>query len=314
MVFQARHFHRDCVSGSLNGWVETEDCVDSILGYQPESLTTVGDINDCLQSLTPLNTHGCDAAMGNYVEGSADINYPPCVPGCLPEKGTKVTPLRVKEIENVMKSVMGGYNSMSLPEQFDISQLVVQLQELVTFDHPRSTTQMTQSGMAVTVPQADSLRCQPKNRLLPMHEVQASKTLKKRKQLQYTGVVQVVHGNEHDIQMNPMKTPRTCQFCTKDHAFPACPRREALTMSSNEFLLSTISPLINESLRSRLKFSVPYSQSPTSGNVLSNIASHLLKANFIIHEAVQVNGIPENQIERRYARNSSCFHPVHHQV
>ena len=29
----------------------------------------------------------------------------------------------------------------------------------------------------------------------------------------------------------------------------------------------------------------------------SGIASHLLKANFIIHEAVQIVGFPENQIE-----------------
>ena len=32
--FQPRHFYRHCVSGSLEGWVETEDHVDNILGYQ----------------------------------------------------------------------------------------------------------------------------------------------------------------------------------------------------------------------------------------------------------------------------------------
>ena len=101
------------------------------------------------------------------------MTYSPCEPGCFQEKETKITPLRTKEIENVMKSVIGGYNVMSVQEQFDISELVVKLKDLVTFDNPRSTTQMTKSGMAVMVPQPDSLRCQPKNRLLPRHEVQA---------------------------------------------------------------------------------------------------------------------------------------------
>ena len=48
--------------------------------------------------------------------------------------------MHTKEIENVMKSVIGGYNGMSVQEQFEISELVVKLQDLVTFDNPRSTT------------------------------------------------------------------------------------------------------------------------------------------------------------------------------
>ena len=86
----------------------TKDCVDNILGYQDESLINETEINDCLQSLTPLITHGCDVGIGNLVEGSADMTYSPCEPGYLQEKETKVRSLRTKEIENVIKSVMGG--------------------------------------------------------------------------------------------------------------------------------------------------------------------------------------------------------------
>ena len=68
-------------------------------------------------------------------------------------------------------------------------------------------------------------------------------------------------------------------------------------MTSIECLLTIDTPLISEGLRSRLKFSVPYSVSPIKERVLSVIASHLLKANFIIHEASQIVGFPENQIE-----------------
>ena len=121
--------------------------------------------------------------------------------------------------------------------------------------------------------------------------------MKKRKQLQSTGIVQVIYGGENNIQLNPTKRPRKCQFCSDGHSYPACPSRERLKMSSNEFLLSTDTPLVNEGLRSRLKFSVPYSVSPVKENVLYLIASHLLKANFIIHEAVENFGFPTNQIE-----------------
>ena len=99
----------------------------------------------------------------------------PIPPGYLPDNTVKVKPLRVKEIENIMRSVLGSYNTLSEEEQFDISCITVQLQELVMSDHPRSNISHTKTGMAVTVPQSMSLQSQPKNRRLPMHEVQAKK-------------------------------------------------------------------------------------------------------------------------------------------
>ena len=117
----------------------------------------------------------------NVTEGTADVHMTPIPPGYLPDQSVKVKPLRLKELENITRSVIASYCTLSTEEQFEISRLTVELQELVLFDHPRSKVSHTKTGMAVTVPQSTSLRCQPKNQLLPIHEVKAVKSLKKGK-------------------------------------------------------------------------------------------------------------------------------------
>ena len=70
-----------------------------------------------------------------------------------------------------MISVLGSYTTLSTEEQFEISRLAIELQELVLFDHPRSKVLHTKTGMAVTVPQSTTLHSQPKKCPLPMYEV-----------------------------------------------------------------------------------------------------------------------------------------------
>ena len=62
-------------------------------------------------------------------------------------------------------------------------------------------------------------------------------------------------------------------------------------------MLSTIYPLATESIKNRIKYSMPYSVKSVTKPVFSNIKVELLKVNFIIHETVQLPGLPWNQVE-----------------
>ena len=123
------------------------------------------------------------------------------------------------------------------------------------------------------------------------------KKLKKRENLERMGVVQTITGIDHDIRLNPKKKPIHCQFCFNNHQFTNCPRRQGIKTSSEEYLLSTIYPLTTESIKSQIKYSMPYSVKSVSKPVFSNVKVDLLKANFIIHETVQLPGLPWNQVE-----------------
>ena len=62
-------------------------------------------------------------------------------------------------------------------------------------------------------------------------------------------------------------------------------------------MLSTIYPLTTESIKNRIKYSMPYAVKSVTKPVFSNIKVELLKVNFIIHETVQLPGLPWNQVE-----------------
>ena len=105
-LFQPRHFMRDHVSGSLHGWEPLEDQVDNILGYEPESFTEHNDDNFTDESL--FLTQELEEKV---TEDSADVMTEQIPPGYLPDNTVKVKPLRVKKIENIMRSVLGSYNT-----------------------------------------------------------------------------------------------------------------------------------------------------------------------------------------------------------
>ena len=111
------------------------------------------------------------------------------------------------------------------------------------------------------------------------------------------GVVQVIPGVDHDIQLNPKKSPIHCQFCDNNHHVSSYPQRETLKMFSNEYLLSLNSPNVNESLKSWIKFSIPYLVEAVRKPLYSIVMKDMLKANFIIHEAVQLPGLALNEVE-----------------
>ena len=68
-------------------------------------------------------------------------------------------------------------------------------------------------------------------------------------------------------------------------------------MSSQEYLLSNKDPVITESLKTRIKYSMPYSVKSVSTSVYDRLNLDLLKVNFIIHEMEQLPGLPVNDVD-----------------
>ena len=86
-LFQPRHFRRDCISGSLHGWVPSEDQVDNILGYEVEWFTEDNQDNttDVSILLTQDFEETADVVTGVsgdlVTEGSADVRMTPIPQG-----------------------------------------------------------------------------------------------------------------------------------------------------------------------------------------------------------------------------------------
>ena len=86
-----------------------------------------------------------------------------------------VRPLAKKQISNILSAVTGGYKTFSRDQQFQISSLVLQLQDLMTVDNSQCKTVPNKAnGITLDVPNATARTTQRKNRAKPMHEIQAN--------------------------------------------------------------------------------------------------------------------------------------------
>lgn len=69
------------------------------------------------------------------------------------KKGGGVKPLAKNQITNILSAVTGGYNNFSRDQQFQISSLVLQLQDIMTVDQNQSETIPNLSyGLSIEVP------------------------------------------------------------------------------------------------------------------------------------------------------------------
>ena len=94
--------------------------------------------------------------------------------------GNGIKPLNRKQISTILSAVAGGYSSFSQDQQFKISHLVLQLQELMTVEKAQSSIISDQNtGFLVDAPNALALSLQFKLRANPIHEIQANKVAKK---------------------------------------------------------------------------------------------------------------------------------------
>ena len=103
-----------------------------------------------------------------FLEGNA---YDPFPLDYLPARGVSTNPFTRKEVENILHSVMSGYNSFSHTRQHNISLLVLQLEDLMlmALDETNSELVKGQHNTFILAPPTMTLRLEPKNRLKPIH-------------------------------------------------------------------------------------------------------------------------------------------------
>ena len=78
----------------------------------------------------------------------------------------RVKPLSKKQVTNILTAVCGAYSSFSEEQQFEISNLALELQEVVCLDKSRSDVIIDdEKGMFLEVPTAETRLNQPRNEL-----------------------------------------------------------------------------------------------------------------------------------------------------
>ncbi|KAL7524866.1 hypothetical protein ACHAXR_000749, partial [Thalassiosira sp. AJA248-18] len=129
--FLERHMARECVSGSLTGWVEGQSPhgnLDRIIGYESENIhesLVLGGVADGATDGDEgmADEHGVGANMETAVTSVVP-------PGYMSEKGGKAKPLDRKTVSNILQCVCAGYGTYSVDKQFAVSDfLALQLQE-----------------------------------------------------------------------------------------------------------------------------------------------------------------------------------------
>ena len=203
-LFESRQMFRECVTGSLEGWVEdTSSTVDNILGYETEpisfSLLVAGGSSEVEDAVVgsaddPMNVE-------TVMEGaSVAVAVPP--PGYLPESAGRVKPLDTKGIQNIMNSVCSGYSSCNDEKKFAISALAIQLQNMMCLSKGEAVVMQSEAGDTLMVPKKDCLLGQSKNRKKPRHEIEAYKAKKKSKNslvVNTSAVAATIVGKENNI-------------------------------------------------------------------------------------------------------------------
>ena len=151
------------------------DHVQGILGCEDE---TIEDEKDS----TFVNQHEHESNIVGQAPTSAVT---------LPMKTSlRVKPLTKKQVSNILTAVCGAYSSFSEEQQFEISNLALQLQEVICLYKSRSDVLVhDDKGMFLEVPNADAQMNQRKKRVQPIHEIQANVASKRiQKSLQNIGL------------------------------------------------------------------------------------------------------------------------------
>lgn len=261
------------------------DGIDAFLGYDPEKICTSvsflgreGDggeeIFGCVDMIDP-NV----AALSSSPDDGSTLPQQTQVgkPGQLPSTSVgKVEPLRKAVLKSVLTNTLDAYTSMSEEDKYLVSELTLQLQDVLTNSHDSSTV-TNKSGLSVVVPSGSCLLMQPKNRLAPSHESKKRKT----KLSSQSSVVSVAH----EVVCNSKKRRITCSFCERDHRITACDRKQRFRINATEYVLTTDDLIVPKELRIRLK-EMPAIEGCGKGSPpFESIANVYLPLNFIIHEA-----------------------------
>lgn len=295
LFFSARHMARESVSGSTVGWVEADateqsNSIDAMLGYELENLQPTTSIvgiasADADGDMGMVNATTATAMMPTIMPAQQAVPVLP-PPGYLrPKTVGTVKPLPKKHVQNVLTTTIDAYNGMTEDRKHLISSLVLDLENKLTIDTTQSKTLKTKrSNHFVVVPTNACIATQPKNRLLPSHELVANKKLKSSPP--YNGLAQ--DWNEsvlHEIILNSNVRTIKCGFCTENHMITTCKKKQAFCMDASEYVLTTENPQNEDTLRSRMKC-MPVTGCCGKGSApYDSVAKDNIANNFIIHEA-----------------------------
>ena len=287
--FIDRHFRRERVRGSLVGWNESEnDFIERVIGFEYEEMESDRTTGHTMESRENKDIiHKSSASM-----------LPTMKQGC------GVKPLGKKQISNILSAVIGGYNSFSGEQQFQISNLVLQLQDLLTVDKSQSETiPNTINEFSIDVPTIMARSTQCKTRAKPMHEIQANVASKKiRKSIQALGLSQDVSGATHTVQVNGNSSRNIhCSFCNQSHLVTNCPSRQGLKLNAYEYCLTTSNQQDMDNLCDRMKNTNvrKNKETPPLHLIYETIPPNHQTLNYVVHRISLLEGDTHNSIESR---------------
>ncbi|KAL7544230.1 hypothetical protein ACHAWF_016691 [Thalassiosira exigua] len=284
-LFEERHFRRDRVTGSLEGWTQdaTPD-INDVVGYEC-GLEPIGDVSNGTQSLTqPMPT----------------VTAPP---GHLPDRRYFVGPPNTKKIQNILSSVSAGYSQFDNDMKFELADLAMQMQDVVTRSiHKSSKTEIMQN-LSVDVPGTEARKKQPRKRLKPTHEKIREKIGKQRSaKLARLGFDQDIQHNDLVVTCNARtQSRRRCTFCLGNHIVTHCDRRETWQIKSTEYTLSGKKTHIEASLRQRLIHAMPITDiNLDEYAVLGTITSTMIASNIVVNGAAYPGKGPRMTLDGMY--------------
>ena len=152
--------------GSLVGWLEpSSDYIGDLIGCEDEAIH--------IETQCHVASSVCRGGVTNKEYSQSNHNEFPLI-------GSGIKPLNRKQVSTILSVVAGGYSSFSQDQQFEISHLVLQLQELMTVDKSQSSIISDQNtGFLVDAPNALALSSQRKLHAKPIHEIHSNKVTKK---------------------------------------------------------------------------------------------------------------------------------------
>ena len=165
-------------------------------------------------------------------EGLVPLDY-------LPDQKTSTNPFTKKEVENLLHSVMSGYQNMSISRQHDISMLVLDIQEVMTSpEHTYMVVNIRKDELSLMAPTKSTLRKESQKRLKSEKETAiVATTAKKMRATQQFGFKQTVslYGNEIEVVGS---AKRHCLFCNDEHGVNACGKLMMKSTTSKCYNLS----------------------------------------------------------------------------
>ena len=178
------HFRRDFVGGLVHEWVPPMDTViNDLIGHTHEKIDDSDDDitlsvqdndgvanSDGVVGNADSTTFQVDESPHNTLNNTVDVanmsvHVPP--PGHLQDRGIGMTPYSKKQVENILEVVVAGYNKFSKGQQYKVSSVVLDLQNLMCTEE---NTIAKSDGTIVSVPTPAQITRESKKILKPSHE------------------------------------------------------------------------------------------------------------------------------------------------